>query len=211
MKKKPMAGLAIGLCMSGIGGSANATFLTFDDIGPPGEEKVLPANYGDFIWDQMGYLNGTPAAGGIEGYVNGRVSGEYVAYNLAANVASVSVNIGTFDFVGAYLTAAYNDGLQVEVTGLLDGTQSYRTTVPVLYDAPTWYDFNFEGIDTLKFRSFGGTDHDGDPRGWGETFVMDNFTFNKTAPVPEPTTMLLIGSGLAGLVGSRFGKWKKYK
>jgi hypothetical protein len=46
--------------------------------------------------------------------------------------------------------------------------------------------------------------------GSGNRFMMDNFTGNfgaAKAPVPEPTTMLLLGTGLIGLVGFR----KKFK
>jgi len=45
------------------------------------------------------------------------------------------------------------------------------------------------------------------------TATWDGFSFgianNKVAPVPEPATMLLFGTGLAGLVGTRIRREKK--
>ena len=41
--------------------------------------------------------------------------------------------------------------------------------------------------------------------GYGAHFAMDNFTFNKCASVPEPSTILFIGVGLncIGLFGKK--------
>jgi hypothetical protein len=72
---------------------------------------------------------------------------------------------------------------------------------------PTWFDFNFFGIDKLLFLSSGGTEVAGFPRA-GFLFVMDNFTYNLN-PVPEPSTMLLLGSGLIRLAG--YGRKKFFK
>jgi|LGVD01.1.fsa_nt_gb hypothetical protein len=41
---------------------------------------------------------------------------------------------------------------------------------------------------------------------WDGSFIMDDFGFDSTAPVPEPATMLLFGTGLAGLLGSGIRK-----
>ncbi len=42
----------------------------------------------------------------------------------------------------------------------------------------------------------------------GNDYVIDNIYYNVT-PIPEPTTLLLLGSGLAGLAG--FGKKRLFR
>ena len=52
---------------------------------------------------------------------------------------------------------------------------------------------------------------------WGDTWNQDNvggitievWRISETDPIPEPATMLLFGTGIAGLAGSRLRRKKK--
>ena len=200
---KALTILTLGLWVSQ---SANATVLTFDDLAPLTTSPGTIANgYGGLDWTDMGYLNSSQYGSATTGYVGGTVSGDYVAFNEFARVATVSD--GVFDFNSAYLASAWNDNLSVTVQGFLGGSELYNVTVnnlqysQTLGATATLINFNFLGIDSLVFTSFGGTDADANDGGGGAQFVMDNFTFNET--VPEPATLALLSLGLFGIGAAR--------
>jgi hypothetical protein len=198
MMKKLLV-LLMSLLMLVFVGNVSATVLTFDDlpdIALPTEAPI--GTYGGLTWSPyFAYGDGADMNSylGISesGYSNGTVSQNHIAFN--SYQSAVSVSDGVFDFNGAYLTGAWNDGLDITVEGWLSGSKIYGNTVTVDSTAPTWFDFNYMGIDKLVFSSVGGTDHG--YGGNGTFFVMDNFTFDQS--VPEPSTCLLLVSGLVGI------------
>ena len=181
-------------CIFLIPAFAGATVLTFDDIsGDP--FNPIANGYGGLNWSNMYAFD--PVASGFSGtgYQLGIVSGTNVAFNGIGDQAAVSD--GTFDFNGAYFSSAYNDGILLTVTGYLGAVQMYQSQVTLNVVAAQYYSFNFLGIDSLTFSTSPSLQ-----------FAMDNFTYNN-APVPEPSTMMLLGSGLAGLVGYGRRRFKK--
>jgi len=195
MKKLSMATAGAALIALGIGGAAQATVLTFDDLSPISFE-LIPDGYAGFNWDNFYALNSSNPTYLGSGYPNGTVSGNVVAFNGSGEAATLAD--GLFDFNSAYLTAAWRNGLSITVEGLKDGLSLYSETVVVDITGPTLFDFDFLGIDTLVFTSFGGV-NPGGLNGDGTQFVMDNFTFNETKGVPEPASTLgLLAFGALG-------------
>jgi len=175
--------------------AGNAAVLTFDDVTATPYD-VIPNGYGGFNWNNMyvgnqNYMLGT-------GYDYGTVSGDYTAFNGGGNVAAVSSS--AFDFLGAYLTAAWNIGLNINLKGYNGASLLYDQTIVVDPYAPTWFNFNYYNIDQLVLISAGGVG-----AGLGEEgtqFAMDDFTY----AIPEPSSIAMIGlvSGFGVFIRKRF-------
>lgn len=181
---------------------ADAALLNFDDITT--EYDATVQEYGGFNWININVLHKDYFKDKFSinsGFENGVASGEYVAVNNYARTATVASEGAQFDFEGTYLTAAWNNGLNITVVAKLDGIEKYNQTVIVDADCKTWFDFDFSGINELMFSSSGGINAE---LGWkGQHFVMDDFTFTEFAQIPVPSTLLLFSSGLIGIAGFR--------
>jgi hypothetical protein len=164
---------------------ATAVIVTFDD---------LPANsgvgngYNGFNWS-----NFNVHANNLAGYTFAAVSGANSVYN--ANGLLASFGGGLFDLNSAWLTAAWNDNLQVQIVGKVGSTILYSNTYTLSATAPTLFNFNYLGIDSVQFTSFGGTPH-GYTTGSGTHFAMDNVTLNQTSVPDSGSTSLLSGATL---------------
>jgi hypothetical protein len=181
--------------------TANATVITFDDL-PATEADAIHSgyqgfNWGDEFWTSVAYIHKNTLPG--TGFENGVVSGNYAAFNNFATTSTISGDI--FNFNGSYLTAAWNDGLNIEVSGFLNNLLLFTQTVIVNTHTAQWFDFNYTGINKLSFRAWGGTSIS--PGEGGEHFVMDNFTINESASVPESPPLLLLLLGLAAIAVGR--------
>lgn len=184
--------------------STQAAVITFDDL-PETDIGSISEGYGGFNWGDsyltnVAYAHKDTIPG--TGFETGVVSGNYAAFNFLATTSVISGE--KFDFNGAYLTAGWNDGLNIEVTGFLDSVVLFTKTVVVNTQQAQWFDFNFAGINSLSLRSWGGVSID--PLNGGEQFILDNFTFNEPTSVPESSSLALLLLGAAGILLGRKNK-----
>ncbi len=162
----------VGILVFSLIGSANAAVVTFNDV--PGAD-VIPNGYGGLDWDQFSVMEVPPS------------SGEFIAYNTDNNPALVSSS-SLFDFIGASFTSLFDATNTLYITGYRAGAEVYYQELALNDLSFTLFQpLNWTGIDAMSFMTE------------GFHFGMDNFEYQPSAPVPEPSTLLLLGSGLVGL------------
>lgn len=179
----------------------SADVINFDDPAFNHLKSInsVDPNYQGFTWNNDWCILDVTKYNPNSGYFNARTSGNNIAFNAWANNTLMSGEL--FNFEGANFTAAWNTGLNIDITGKKDGIELYSQTLIVDCFAPTWYDLNFNGIDELQFHSYGGKKY-APYIGGGEHFAMDDLTFNRDS-VPEPSTMALFSLALIPLALSR--------
>ncbi len=183
-------------------GISQGYVLTFDDISTSDSGLIFDSyNYGGFDWlppsTGWAFYYMKSSVFPDSGFANGIVSGNYVAFPSTYDPAGIGglISSDSFTFNGAYFTAAWRDGLNIQVDGYLEEEIVYTTTIVVGTTSPTWFNFNYAGIDEIRFVASGGTHHEGYE--YDNThFAIDNFTY-----VPEPTTLLLLTLGAFGIRG----------
>jgi hypothetical protein len=183
-------------------GNNYAEVITFDSLTATVSSPV-PNGYEDFNWSNFDYLTSTP--GELSGYPNGTISSPNVGFNGLGDPASfTSVGDTPFTLTSLFLTAAWNDGLNVAITGSLGGLVLDAETLIVSTAAATLETLNWPGINTISISTSGGTPNPNFATGGSGTQVaVDNITINNgTPPIPEPGTLGLVGSGVLALAGA---------
>lgn len=202
MKKKLFAGLATGICIFGLVGAANAASFTFDgnityhnDVIEIGFTLASDAT-NVRVWTDsfMSATNFDPIT--AVWVANGS---DYSLVGQNDDNAGIAPGQTWYDSGLTFSSLSAGDYLFTIATyanfangSLLSNGFRYDSNTPVLlanwsqpashYGMGSYYRVNLDGVDSAV---------------------------NHTDPVPEPATMLLFGTGLAGLVGSTIRRKKK--
>lgn len=184
-----------------ISSAAQATTINFD-------ENVITTyvgmtnGYGGLNWSN--FLYGTPSMlTAPNGYKRAMVSGNNYIFNSGGYAAGFG-KADEFTFNSGYFTSAWNDGLKVIATGSLNGNLLYQKEFFLNTTGPTLETFNWAGVNSVRFASYGGTPQYTD-FGGGSHFTIDDLTIDAVAipEIPEPGSLALLGLGLAGFAVAR--------
>jgi hypothetical protein len=190
---------------------ARATVVDFNDIASPGTATpdcslypfaCIAGPYGGLIWTPTGDVGWNVAsAADYASYFGNTYATTNFAFNgngsqgQAANPLTITLaGGGSFDFFGAdFSTFAFSNGWAlissktITVEGFSgDGPAVYSATHNLSPNSFTTFNDNFLNIDRLVISNDGGNTN----------WIMDNLTYS---PVPEPTSFILLGTGLSGL------------
>lgn len=188
--KKTFA-LLFSMALVMVAATGHAQTIDFEDR-PDGNQQIFGV-YAGFDWSNFSTISRGTNPG--SGYDNA-MDGDRAAFNRFGNPASLSSG-STFFFQSALIGAAWNNGLTVQIQGLLNGTLLFSESVVVNTTGSTLFNFGWGGINQLAFTASGGTDMG--LGGSGTHFVIDNMVFGDAQAVPEPIAMLLLGTGLLGV------------
>lgn len=148
----------------------------------------LPNGYAGFTWgdynQSIPYVIGkyfNPGSG-YEYGTNGCTS----AFNGFGSNPFFMQSANPFTFNSLWMTSAWYPQT-VTIQGWLGNTLLYTQSVSLSITSPLFVQLNWGGVDKVEF--------------WGTNYqyVMDDITVNTATVTPEPASLFLLGTGLAGI------------
>lgn len=173
--------LAAGACLLGGLGAAQATVLNFDDQ-PGGRIEV---NYGGVVWNDSWFVVGDSTYYPVNSQPAGITSYDNMNGQSWTGMSYVDFTTPTV-FNGAYFSGYYTAGFDLYAGGNLVASSADVNLGPVSVYVPSQYDLPVDRVMIRGAQSY---------------FTMDDFTFGEA--VPEPSSLILLGIGAAGLLWRR--------
>ena len=144
-------------------GLDNGITITFDKLDTTmgsknevGRSELIPRSFAGLDWDYLEVINSGSST--IEsGYKTDLISSPNVIYNPNGEIETISDKNGTFDLISAYMSAAWLDGLKVEVQGFNNHKMIYDNTYSLNPKETQRIRFNYYNIDQVTFIPSGGT------------------------------------------------------
>jgi len=174
---------AIALCAP----FASATVLNFDDIVGPDGYAAVPGNYGGVDWSNAGLSVFTSAQDPFTAHSgDGRVTTDWID---GGPVASTIRFLTPAIFDGAWFSGYSDSSVRFDL--YFAGRLVASSTSLQLSSAPAFLAAGWgSAIDTVVVSS-----------GFQASYVMDDWTFDSAAQVPEPGSLALVLAGL-GVAGA---------
>ncbi|MDN4036192.1 PEP-CTERM sorting domain-containing protein [Massilia sp. YIM B02443] len=170
---------------------ASATVLTFDDIVGPDANASVPTNYGGLDWSNAGLSVFTGAQDPFTPHSGqGRVTTDWSdSWPVASTIRFLAPTV----FNGAWFAGYADSSVQLDL--YFGGQLVASSALLQLSSTPAFLAAGWgSAIDTVVVTT-----------GVPGSYVMDDFSFDGAAEVPEPGSLALVlaGFGLAGAVRLR--------
>ncbi len=180
--------LLLTACLFLISSLGSAEVITFNSL--PGNGTAVPNGFAGMDWNNFYDVSMAQMLTG------NNVPGGALNTSFATNTGGAPAwftSTGTFSFASALLATDGTSPLRLEVVGLLNGKVVDQAMLTLSSAVPAQETFNWSGIDGVRFVPQPGPNSNVEVQ-----FALSQLVVNAAA-VPEPTSLLLLGSGLGML------------